>query len=408
MPSEGTYGTEKLGQNFFVEKGIPNCYCTARNLPFLMNFSARDRELAQKAFSDQEDRRRKANESRGQRADELTERLRGQLHDLLGAEKVAELREAMKRERLRFRDLFQPPTGLNLDYRNENKTRKRRLNALVRKLGTGPEKLREIGREYEKELREVLTDTDGKVVPGYNLQNNLEKWTNLSPLHKFPLPWGTLTPDDDPSDPHRWFLFRPPFFGFLFRFVPQASDNFRVDRLLFLDPSSGLVGNEATMDCGDAGDFDYASATAEAQIAFGFEAPTTGLVEVLIDAQSTVGTHDLGMEDEWGWSESWTNQNNYLMINVLHPNVPEPSLSLMSNFYAEFDGDDSSAHRENLTRGQHYFAQLFSAGPVPGGQSVVVTVGTRTFDISAANDVEVHSKTNFQWFINSVEVRIAP
>jgi len=387
---------------------MPNCYYTTRNLPFLMDFSARYRELAQKAFSNQEGRRRKVNESRGQKADELMEDLRRQLHDLLGAKKLAELREAMKHERLRFRDLWQPPAGLDLDYRKENKARKRRLDALVRKLGTSPEKLRKIGRESEERLREILTAADGKVAPGYNLPKNLDKWTNLSPLHKFPLPWGTLAPDDDPSDPHRWFLFRPPFFGFLFRFVPQASDNFRADRLLFLDPSSGLVGNEATMDCGDAGDFDYASATAEAQIAFGFEAPTAGLVEVLIDAQSTIGTHDLRMEDEWGWSESWTNQNNYLMMNVLHPNVPEPSLSLMSNFYAEFDGDDSTQHRENLTRGQHYFAQLFSAGPVPGGQSVVVTVGTRTFDISRANDVEVHSKSNFQWFINSVEVRIAP
>jgi len=387
---------------------MPNCYYTTRNLPFLMDFSARYRELAQKAFSNQEGRRRKVNESRGQKADELMEDLRRQLHDLLGAKKLAELREAMKHERLRFRDLWQPPAGLDLDYRKENKARKRRLDALVRKLGTSPDKLMKIGRESEERLREILTAADGKVAPGYNLPKNLDKWTNLSPLHKFPLPWGTLAPDDDPSDPHRWFLFRPPFFGFLFRFVPQASDNFRADRLLFLDPSSGLVGNEATMDCGDAGDFDYASATAEAQIAFGFEAPTAGLVEVLIDAQSTIGTHDLRMEDEWGWSESWTNQNNYLMMNVLHPNVPEPSLSLMSNFYAEFDGDDSTQHRENLTRGQHYFAQLFSAGPVPGGQSVVVTVGTRTFDISRANDVEVHSKSNFQWFINSVEVRIAP
>jgi hypothetical protein len=80
----------------------------------------------------------------------------------------------------------------------------------------------------------------------------------------------------------------------------------------------------------------------------------------------------------------------------------------MSAFSAEFDGDDSSHHEEHLTRGQHYFAQLFSAGPVLGGQSVVVTVGTRTFDISDANDVEIHSRSNFQWFINSVEVRIAP
>ena len=401
MTSEEAYGKEESGQR-------PDCYWTTRNLPFLANFPARDRELAQKAFTDQEKRRRKASESRGREADDLIEQLRRQVYDLLGAKQSAELRETMKEERLRFSDLWQPPVDLHLDFRKENEARKRRLDALVEKFGASPDTLREIGRESQQRLREILTEAEGKEAPGYNLPNNLDKWTKLSPLHKYPLPWGTLEPDDDPSDPHRWFLFRPPFFGFLFRFVPQASDNFVVDRLLYLDPSTGLVGNEATMDCGDAGDFDYASATAEAQIAFGFEAPTTGLVEVLIDAQSTNGTHDLDMEDEWGWSESWTNQNNYLMMNVLHPNVLEPSLALMSNFYAEFDGDDSTDHRENLTRGQHYFAQLFSAGPVPGGQSVVVTVGTRTFDISAANDVEVHSRTDFQWFINSVEVRIAP
>jgi hypothetical protein len=37
-----------------------------------------------------------------------------------------------------------------------------------------------------------------------------------------------------------------------------------------------------------------------------------------------------------------------------------------------------------------------------------VTVGTRTFDICRANDMELHSRTNFQWFISSVEVRVAP
>lgn len=387
---------------------MPNCYYTTRALPFLMDFSTKDRQLAERAFSQQEERRRKANEARGQKADELVEDHRRQLHDLLGAKKLGELREAMKRERLAFRDLWQPPVDLDRDYRKQNMARKQKLDALLRKLGTSPEQLRKIGKGSQERLQAILSAADGKVVPGYYLPKNLEKWTSLSPLHKFPLPWGTLAPDDDPSDPHRWFLFRPPFFGFLFSFVPQVSDNFRVDRQLFLEPSFGLVGNEATMDCDSADDFDYASATAEAQIAFGFEAPTTGLVEVLIDAQSTIGTHDLRMEDEWGWSEGGANQNNYLMMNVLHPNVPEPSLSLMSDFSAEFDGDDSTHHRENLTRGQHYFAQLFSAGPVQGGESVVVTAGTRTFDISSANDVEVHSRSNFQWFINSVEVRIAP
>jgi hypothetical protein len=29
-------------------------------------------------------------------------------------------------------------------------------------------------------------------------------------------------------------------------------------------------------------------------------------------------------------------------------------------------------------------------------------------DVCRANDMELHSRTNFQWFISSVEVRIAP
>lgn len=80
----------------------------------------------------------------------------------------------------------------------------------------------------------------------------------------------------------------------------------------------------------------------------------------------------------------------------------------MSNLSEDTGGDDLTSDRENLTRGQHYFAQLFSSGPVPAGQTVYVTVGTRTFDIARANDMELHSRTNIQWFINSVEVRIAP
>jgi hypothetical protein len=387
---------------------MPNGNCSARNLPFLDGFSAKDRQSVEEAICQQDAQRYKARELRIQKANEAVEDTRCRLHDLLGADKLAELRKEIKRERLAFRDLWQPPDGLNHDFTRQHKASKWKIDKLIRNIGANPEQLEKIGKEFRQRLEAILSAVDGKVVPGYNLPKHLDTWMNLSPLHKFPLPWGSIPPIEDPSDPHRWFLFRPPFFGFLFSFVPVASNNFLVDRLLFLEPSVGLVGNESTMDCNDAGNFDYASATAEAQIAFGFEAPATGLVEVLVDAQSTIDTHYLEIEDEFGFSSAWCNQNNYLMMNVLHPNVPEPSLSLMSNLFEETDGDDLYANRENLTRGQHYFAHLFSSGPVPAGQSVVVTVGTRTFDIANANDMELHSRTNFQWFINSVEVRIAP
>jgi len=105
--------------------------------------------------------------------------------------------------------------------------------------------------------------------------------------------------------------------------------------------------------------------------------PIAGLVEVLIDAQCVEATHRLRTTDEWGWSNSTTGQRNYLVLDVLHPNVAEPSYAEMSDFELQTD-DDTSTERVNLTRGAHYFAQLFTAGPVPAGQSVVVCAGTRS------------------------------
>lgn len=387
---------------------MPYCPQTTRSLPFLGEFPDGDRQSAEKAFERYEKRRRKAAETVDKAASDAVEDFRRRLSDLVGAGNLAELHRQRRHEHQVLRELMQPPGGLDRDLAKLRKASRRKIDAFVRKLGIDPKRLQKLHGEFRENLDGLLTPGDGKVVPGYHLAGNLEQWTRLSPLHALPLPWGILPPPDDPNDPHRWFLFRPPFFGFLFGFSPQTSDNFRADRQLILHPSTGLVGNEATMDCDDAGSFDYASVTAEAQIAFGFVAPATGLIEVLIDAQSTIATHALEIEDEFGSSEAWCNQNNYLMMNVLHPNVPEPSLALMSNLFRESDGDDLSASQENLIRAQHYFAQLFSAGPVAAGEHVVITVGTRTFDKARANDMELHSRSDFQWFINSVEVRIAP
>ena len=122
---------------------------------------------------------------------------------------------------------------------------------------------------------------------------------------------------------------------------------------------------------------------------------------------NTFGHHDLDIADEWGWSEHWTHQHNYVSLNVFHPNVTERSLALMSQFDAE-GNEDRSWRVRALTPGSHYYAHLLSNGTVQAGDTFFVGVGTRTFDITRANDVEVHSRSSFQWLIRSVEVRVVP
>jgi hypothetical protein len=383
---------------------MPGCHVTSAEFPFLAGFSAKDRQLADKAAKAQALRIRKAVDANSDKADQIVDHARRQTHDLLGPPNLAELRGAMMRERLQFRDLVQPPGGLTVDRIKAGQARKRRVEALARKLGASSDKLRAIGDEAQRQLDEVLGVVDGAVTPGFHLDTNRDQWLKLSPFHKFPLPWGVVP--DEPVD-GGWVVERPPFFGFLMNHSIQQTSAFRSDYEHVLSPPAGQVGEIVTMDGSDVGDYGAASITVETDIAFGFVAPTAGLVEVVIDAQSTIGRHRLRTSDEWGWSNGWTNQNNYLMLNVLHPNVPEPSLALMSNWFTR-QSSDATTEFENLVRGQHYFAHLFSSGPVPAGQSVVVVIGSRTFDITRANDVETHSRTNFQWSISSVEVRISP
>jgi hypothetical protein len=373
----------------------------------LSALSSKERQVAERAISEREAQRREAAEVLESDVTKIMDGLRRARQKLLGAEGLNELHRGLLAETRRFRESLQPPGGIGLDHDKQNNARKRRGNTLLKKLGATPEQMADAARPAEAQVRKLLEATDGKVTNGYYMPANLQRWVDLSPLHTAALPWG-VEPDGEP-DPNPWTLFRPPFFWFDFHFTPQASVHFVSDREMTLIPGSGLVGHVVTMDCDDADDWDYASGTADTAIAFVFEPPNDGVVQVLIDAQNIASSHDLRMGDEWGFSHGWGYHHNSLLLNVLDPNVAGPSLALMSEWGKDFDNDgEGSYHEDDLIFGQHYFAFLESAGSVPAGQSVVIEVGTRSFDIARADDISLHSRSEFLWLINSIEVRIAP
>jgi hypothetical protein len=376
-------------------------------VPFLSNFSAADRQLFDKTLEQRKLEAQKAGDARGAKAARARESAAKAMRDMLGAANQRSLREFMQGERQALRAALQPPGGLEQSAGKLRQAMARKSEATLRRLGVDKAKLAGIAAKYHEALSAL--EPAVKAVPGFHRRSNLKKWRGLSKLHDPSFDWDTLGDiEPDTSDPHRWFVFQPPFFGFNFKFVPVHNEHFIVDRLHHLDPSAGLVGHQVTMDTpDDVDDFDYASGQADTQIAFGFVPPVAGLIEVLIDAQCVECRHELRTEDRWGWSDSTTSQINYLSLDVLHPNTPNISLAEMSRFVKSTD-DDTNTVQQNLILGDHYFAQLRSSGPLLAGQSVVVCIGTRNFDKSGANDVEIHSKSIFRWFIRSVEVRVMP
>ena len=380
---------------------------SSRNLPFLDDFSARDRKAAEASLAQHDERSRKSFEARDGAASKLALDFRARMRTLLGDKKLASLRDEMAAEKLAFRELWQPPLKAGRDDRKENAARKRRLDAVLRKLGSDAEALRALGRSFDRRTQALVAGRRGTAVPGYAMSGHRDRWAKLSPLNTHPLPWGFPT-RGDPNDPHRWFVFRPPFFGFNFQFATSTTQGYLADREHFVDPAAGLIGYRAWLTSHDEREYEFGALGVFTSIAFGFEAPTAGLVEMLVDVQSGKGHHHVYMHDEWGWSHSTTWQQNSISMQVMHPNSPTETDALMSDFRADFDGDSETVDRDYLVPGEHYFAQGLSSGPIAGGTSVVVQIGTFGADTSKLDDVSVHSVSEFRWFVSSVQVRIRP
>ncbi len=376
---------------------------TTRNMP-LDRLPSKHRALADQALSGQDERTRRESDTRGRKAEAVIEAGTRQLRDKVGVKNLTALREAMQHERGALRERREPPTGLGLDVAGAHKARKKRIDALVRRLGIDPKVLRGIHDATRAKLLAAFDRPGANVTPGMNLHHNLAQWQALSPLHQYPLDWG-VRPPNDPDDPSQFQVFGPDFSLWNLQFDATESDNFVVRRETTLYEHSGVIGNIATMDCNDADGWDLADAVVDTELVFIYQAPRAGRLEVIVDAMNAFGHHDLTIADEFGWSNHWTHQHNYLSLNVFHPAITERSLAQMSEFKKDENEDNTWSVRA-LTPGNHYYGHMVSNGSVQAGDTFFVGVGTRTFDITRADDVEVHSRSNFQWWIRSAEVRI--
>ena len=380
---------------------------SSQSLPFLESFRPQDRKVYATALAHSNEQRRKAFESRDQAASKLAADFHAAVRKSLGQKNYTMLRDAMARERLAYRELWQPPLKPGRDDRKENAARKSRVDAVLKKLGSSADALRAIGRKFDRQSQALVTGTGRNIVPGYSMDGHLDRWSKLSPLNTRALPWGDLVFEQNPDDPHRWFCFRPPFFGFNFQFASSCTQGYTADRIHFVDPPAGLIGYRAMLTSHDEREYEFGALGVISAIAFRFEAPIAGLVEILVDVQSAVAHHHVEMDDEWGYSESTTWQQNSITMDVLHPNTLPGTEALMSDFRTDFDGDDATVDRDYLVHGRHYFAQSMTSGPIAAGQSVVVQIGTFGADTSKLNDVGVKSESHFRWFVSSVQVRIA-
>lgn len=283
---------------------------------------------------------------------------------------------------LRYRDALQQAAQGRLDPIEAAAARRRELADYL--------KDHDINRtqfdEYLKDMRKIFKPA------------SLPDWAGQS----ITMDYGGFPVPAVPTTSH----FTPPFMGWQHGSGAGLVSGFRVNATALLDANAGQVGNVVKLDDAAASDLDAGSMSSDTQIAFWYRVPTTGLVEVTINAICGKSLHSLRVYDEWGVSWSGVTQTASFMSHVLHPNVAAPTYSFLSRL--DHDKDTSTSRDETpFWPGQYVQSSpMVSDGAVPAGTDVVIRAGAHSSDGALTNDMEVHSASTHSWFISRVDVRV--
>jgi hypothetical protein len=355
------------------------------------------RETADRISRDHERRLQQSVESYEKSANEILENARGELRKALGADNLTALRRLMRRERLAWHERMQPPEGPSRNLPEEVRARKQAALKFLDEVGVSPDRLRQIVRTHFGHIRDLPLTPATRPGIAYPLPGFEGKLRDLldGPLQ---------------TNPHRWFTCRPPFESsqigwFIARSPKSARVGVYPEREVDVD--TGRLWHRMWLSIVDASDIDLAHGILDSQVECPFTAPAAGRVQVVIEAACHSSVHALKVDDEWGISDSTTDQRNFLMMHVLHPNVSGPSVAEMSHFRYETDYSTNQVH-EPLTKGGDYFAAFTSDGAVAANDTMIIRAGTRTDDATMTNDMEISSTSTFEWTIKSIHVRIVP
>ena len=386
---------------------MPAIYTASRRLSFLDGLTPLQRAATERAVTTKGDSGRRTAEDFGRKADALQESFTRDFLALASEKAVRELEQAIARQRTELRVRMQPPHGLLRDAANELAAVNCDLTALARTLRINLDGVVALARDYAARMHK-LGEPTGKIMPGKYLPAIYDEWKTRTPFNQAAFPPGVLAPPDNSSDPHRYFVYQPPFFGFFFDFWHASSGNFTADRELYLDPQSGGVGAAVWTDCSDGGFSNHSQAVSDSEIAFLFTPPAAGVMEIIIDMMNLHCDARVTITDNILWSGASAVLRNYAMVSVLHPDETETQLFEMDRCSLSSDGDSTGRSWNNLNRVQHYLGWFSTERPVPGGQPVIITAGSRTVHLSSARRMDLHSRTKYEWFVSSVQVRIIP
>ena len=310
----------------------------------------------------------------------IEEAHRYELRKLLGDAGYDEL-SALRRRQERPKGLGKQPES-QAEILARRADRQARTHALLAEIKVSPERVRAINAESRAKI--------AKTIPGPPSQDG-----NIVT---------TLGPYDVPREIREnrgnpWTIQRPPFPEWWWYYTGWQS-GFGFSPELLVNQHVGMVGNVNALSDTDASDFDHAQIEFGTSVGFWYLMPKNGRLDIWIEAHSDAALHQLALVDEWGASDAFSWQEDYLAVKC-DGLANDPWQKALTS-WMKYDGDSEGAW--NLTYipfGTIRWAHLVTQNWFPKDSWVQIKAGTITWHRATTDDMEIWSSVRFQWTIRS-------
>jgi len=316
----------------------------------------------------------------------IEEAHRHQLRELLGDAGYEELRALRQRPTDRPSGPGKRPAS-SADALDRRADQQRRVRELLTELKVSPDRLRAVNRESRLKVASAIPappTRDGQLV---------------SLVRPYDIPREIREGKANP-----WTVVRPPFPGWSWYYTGWQN-GFGFTPTLFLNAESGQVGNSNFLFDSDASDFDHAQIEYNSSVGFWYQMPANGRLDVWIEAQADETLHHLSVIDEWGVSDAFAWHENYLVVKA-DGLAQDPWQKSLTSWF-KYDWDQEGVWNEDyIHHGTTSWAHLVTQNWFPKDSWVYLSVGTTSWQRTAANDMEVYSDMRFSWFVKSVWVEL--
>lgn len=341
---------------------------------------------------------------------ELEVKFRRERQRLVGKEYDDRFRAFVQQQRRKEARALLPPAGLRMSDQARRRLHQLRIKESIdflRGMAIKPERLRDHNRRTRKSLQKIVSagstppQSVGPVpqsqVPEHVLTGHANPVTVLTP--PYPV-FGWWTHQAEQKGTKNWACLHEEEDE-----DPCHAGNFSFTGFYFgNDKNTGSLGNVSQLEVWDADDWDRAHATYRSLFGFWYKMPQAGRLSVWITAQPTYSLHNCYLENEWGWSDSWTTHEHSFFLGLPQIKVPEEWRVVASSWFEDGYTEGYWSVDWYPDKTASYFFNLQSGAQFQKDEWVWFWTGIQTRVEMWVNDVSGLSNAGFRWLIKQISV----